>query len=177
MERFAVGGLRDLFAATEAVGDDDRVARRFAHGGKEDAFADAHRQLVFLFLESERAGHAAAAGVGMIDVESELLQHFFLVVEMEDGFVVAVRLNQSFAGQLRKIDFFFEQTEGDQAREKIKESVAVSHQIQQEDIDICEEVQRGLNSRSFDTGRYSVRREAAVHAFHRLLARHLRAAV
>jgi choline monooxygenase len=72
-------------------------------------------------------------------------------------------------------DFFFESTE--QANQKIKESIAVSHQIQQEDIAICEEVQRGLNSRAFSTGRYSVRREAAVHAFHRLLAIHLRAAL
>ncbi len=74
-------------------------------------------------------------------------------------------------------DFFFGQTEGEQARQKIRDSIVVSDQIQQEDIGICEEVQRGLNSRSFDTGRYCVRREAAVHAFHRLLARHLRAAV
>jgi choline monooxygenase len=74
-------------------------------------------------------------------------------------------------------DFFFGQTEREQARQKIQDSIVVSDRIQQEDIDICEEVQRGLNSRSFDTGRYSVRRESGVHAFHRLLSRHLRAIV
>jgi choline monooxygenase len=53
-------------------------------------------------------------------------------------------------------------------------SMEVGHQIQLEDVGICEEVQRGLKSRSFDTGRFSVRREAAGYHFHRLLARRLR---
>jgi choline monooxygenase len=45
--------------------------------------------------------------------------------------------------------------------------------VQREDVQICEEVQRGLASRSFDTGRFSVRREAAGYHFHQLLARKL----
>ncbi|HXG13361.1 MAG TPA: SRPBCC family protein [Gemmataceae bacterium] len=74
-------------------------------------------------------------------------------------------------------DFYFAQTEGPEAQRFIAESIAVGHQIQLEDIGICEEVQRGLASRSFDTGRFSVRREAAGYHFHRLLARQLQAAV
>ncbi len=54
-----------------------------------------------------------------------------------------------------------------------KESIAVAHQIQLEDLTICEEVQKGLASRSFDTGRFSVRRELAGYHFHRVLARWL----
>jgi choline monooxygenase len=72
-------------------------------------------------------------------------------------------------------DFYFAGTEGDEARRFITESIAVAEQVQREDIGICEEVQRGLGSRSFDTGRFSVRREAAGYHFHRLLARQLRA--
>jgi choline monooxygenase len=64
---------------------------------------------------------------------------------------------------------------GGDERERIAASIAVSDQIQAEDGWICEMVQHGLGSRSFETGRYSVRRETAVHAFHCLLARHLRA--
>ena len=45
----------------------------------------------------------------------------------------------------------------------------MADRVQQEDIDICESVQRGLQSRSYDTGRLSVRREAGEHLFHRLL--------
>ena len=48
-------------------------------------------------------------------------------------------------------------------------SIAVSEQIQNEDVAICESVQRGLASRSYDSGRLSVRREAGEHLFHRLL--------
>jgi choline monooxygenase len=70
-------------------------------------------------------------------------------------------------------DFYFENVEGAAARRFNAESIAVGHQIQQEDVDICEDVQRGLASRAFDTGRYSVRREAGVHQFHRLLAQKL----
>jgi choline monooxygenase len=72
-------------------------------------------------------------------------------------------------------DFYFAADTQDAAR-FTSESIAVAHQIQLEDVGICEEVQRGLASRSFDTGRFSVRREAAGFHFHRLLAERLRAA-
>jgi choline monooxygenase len=74
-------------------------------------------------------------------------------------------------------DFYFAETEGPAAERFIADSIAVAHQIQLEDKGICEEVQLGLASRSFDTGRFSVRREVAGYHFHQLLARHLRAAV
>jgi choline monooxygenase len=71
-------------------------------------------------------------------------------------------------------DFYFADTEGEEARRFIAESIAVSHQIQMEDAGICEEVQQGLASSSYSTGRFSVRREAAGYHFHRLLAASLR---
>jgi choline monooxygenase len=71
-------------------------------------------------------------------------------------------------------DFFFGDAATPNPEGYQAESMAVGHQIQLEDVGICEEVQRGLASRSFDTGRYSVRREAGVYHFHRLLAHHLR---
>ncbi len=74
-------------------------------------------------------------------------------------------------------EFYFADTDAPAARQFIAESIAVAEQIQHEDVGICEEVQRGLASRSFTTGRFSVRREAAGYHFHRLLARRLAAAV
>jgi choline monooxygenase len=71
-------------------------------------------------------------------------------------------------------DFYFAEAEGDDAKRFISQSVAVAEQVQQEDIGVCEEVQRGLNSRSYDTGRFSVKREAGGYYFHQLLARQLR---
>jgi choline monooxygenase len=53
------------------------------------------------------------------------------------------------------------------------ESIAVAHQVQLEDLGICEEVQHGLRSGAYDTGRFSVRRESGGYHFHRLLAEHL----
>jgi choline monooxygenase len=55
-------------------------------------------------------------------------------------------------------------------RRRAEESVALGHAIQLEDAGICEDVQRGLASRTYDTGRFSLRREAGVLHFHRLLA-------
>lgn len=65
-------------------------------------------------------------------------------------------------------DYYFGDV-SDTSREKNLASVAISEQIQTEDVAICESVQRGLNSRAYDKGRLSVRREAGEHLFHRLL--------
>jgi choline monooxygenase len=53
-------------------------------------------------------------------------------------------------------------------------SIAVSEQIQDEDVAICVSVQRGLKSGVYDAGRLSVRREGGEHLFHRLLSRDLK---
>jgi choline monooxygenase len=65
-------------------------------------------------------------------------------------------------------DYYFTDA-SEKAREKNLASIAVSERIQDEDVAICESVQRGLSSRSYSTGRLSVRREAGEHLFHRLL--------
>jgi choline monooxygenase len=52
-------------------------------------------------------------------------------------------------------------------------TIDFSDEIQQEDIAICESVQRGLRSRNYDRGRLSVKRENGVHHFHGLLAEYL----
>jgi choline monooxygenase len=69
-------------------------------------------------------------------------------------------------------DYYFADV-SEQARERNVASIAVSEQIQAEDVAICESVHRGLNSRSYSTGRLSVRREAGEHLFHRLLYKDL----
>ena len=53
-------------------------------------------------------------------------------------------------------------------------SVATSDKVQEEDVAICESVQKGLASRAYGAGRLSVKREAGEHLFHRLLARDLK---
>jgi choline monooxygenase len=70
-------------------------------------------------------------------------------------------------------DFYFADV-SDGARAANLASMAVSEQIQDEDVAICVSVQRGLKSGVYDAGRLSVRREAGEHLFHRLLSRDLR---
>jgi choline monooxygenase len=69
-------------------------------------------------------------------------------------------------------DFFF--AEGT-SEDFMRESVIVAEQVQAEDIGVCEEVQRNLNSRSYATGRYSVKRENGGYYFHQMLGRAIQA--
>ena len=65
-------------------------------------------------------------------------------------------------------DYFFADISS-AAQQHHKESIAVSEKVQDEDMAICDSVQRGLSSRAYVAGRLSVRREAGEHLFHRLL--------
>jgi choline monooxygenase len=63
------------------------------------------------------------------------------------------------------------------AAQQHSDSIAVSEKVQDEDMAICDSVQRGLASRAYVTGRLSVRREAGEQLFHRLLHRDLTSAL
>jgi len=66
-------------------------------------------------------------------------------------------------------DFYFPDVVSVEARSRNLASIEVGQRIQDEDVAICKSVQRGLNSRAYNAGRLSVRREAGEHLFHRLL--------
>ena len=66
-------------------------------------------------------------------------------------------------------EWFFHDLSSGVAPERIRRSVAFSDEVQQEDIGLCEHVQKGLRSSTYDRGRYSVKRENGVHHFHMLL--------
>jgi choline monooxygenase len=74
-------------------------------------------------------------------------------------------------------DFFFRDTEGPDAAEFIERSIAASHQVQEEDVAICESVQKGLGSPAYDRGIYAPAIETAAYHFHRLLAADLQGGV
>ena len=65
-------------------------------------------------------------------------------------------------------DYYFADT-SPAAAQHHRESITVSEKVQDEDMAICDSVQRGLASRAYVAGRLSVRREAGEHLFHRLL--------
>jgi choline monooxygenase len=70
-------------------------------------------------------------------------------------------------------DFYFGDV-SEASREYNEQSVNVGNRVQEEDLGICEDVQRGLKSRAYRAGRLSVRREAGEQLFHRLLAADLK---
>jgi choline monooxygenase len=70
-------------------------------------------------------------------------------------------------------DFYFGDI-SDARRDYNEQSVNVGNRVQEEDLGICEDVQRGLKSRAYRAGRLSVRREAGEQLFHRLLAADLK---
>ena len=71
--------LGDLFAATEAVGDDQGFWCRLADGGHQFQFAYCYRDAVLFFFEAEGAGHAAASGGWGLVVDVHLAEDGFFV--------------------------------------------------------------------------------------------------
>jgi choline monooxygenase len=58
--------------------------------------------------------------------------------------------------------------EKDLGSESARKAVAFSDEIQAEDVSICEIVQKNLHSSSYLSGRYSVKQEKGLHAFHQM---------
>ena len=90
---------------------------------------------------------------------------------MDTNWVIPLDVNRTKV----VFDYYFQETEGAQAGDFIRRSISASDIVQQEDTGICEGVQGGLTSRSYDTGRYSASREMGEYHFHQLLAKDLRA--
>lgn len=69
--------------------------------------------------------------------------------------------------------YFYENT----PEHVIAEDISYSHQIQMEDVEICEAVQAGLQSRAYDQGRFSVKREQGVYHFQQMLKQQIKNAL
>ncbi|MEM1095491.1 MAG: aromatic ring-hydroxylating dioxygenase subunit alpha [Bacteroidota bacterium] len=66
-------------------------------------------------------------------------------------------------------DYFYADLDKPGMAEQIASDMKFSDEVQLEDIEICEHVQRGLTSPAYDQGRFSVECEAGVHHFQGLL--------
>jgi choline monooxygenase len=67
-------------------------------------------------------------------------------------------------------EWYFCNPDAPEVKKVIDETIAFSDGIQLEDVGICEAVQRGLRSMTYESGRYSPVRENGVHHFHGLYA-------
>ena len=70
-------------------------------------------------------------------------------------------------------EWFFHDADSANVKARARKAIGFSDTVQQEDANICAAVQRGLQSSTYDRGRYSVKRENGVHHFHMLLSEFL----
>ncbi|MBV1908763.1 MAG: aromatic ring-hydroxylating dioxygenase subunit alpha [Kangiellaceae bacterium] len=68
-------------------------------------------------------------------------------------------------------DYYYADLESESTKKLIKKDTEFSDEVQQEDIDICEKVQVGLNSGSYQAGRLCSKREMGVLHFQNLVRR------
>jgi choline monooxygenase len=90
---------------------------------------------------------------------------------MDTNWVVPLPGNRT----LTVFDYYFAETEGPTAQQFIKRSQAASHQVQVEDVEICQSVQVGLGSRAYNQGRYAPAVEIGEYHFHQLLRQDMEA--
>src|SRR6476646_8497085 len=101
-------------------------------------------------------------------------QHPNLMINCYEGYMdtnYVIPIDQDHCTVI--FDFYFGDV-SESSRAYNTESVNVGNRVQDEDLGICEDVQRGLKSRAYGAGRLSVRREAGEQLFHRLLAADLK---
>ena len=67
-------------------------------------------------------------------------------------------------------DFYFEDVSQENSH-FIDESLKVAHQVQLEDQEICQEVQKGLESAYYQSGPFSLLREQTAYHFHQLISK------
>lgn len=68
-----------------------------------------------------------------------------------------------------RVEFDFYYAQDDEAQSRISRDAEFSDEVQLEDVAICEAVQRGLASGSYEAGRLCPKRESGVWHFHNLL--------
>ncbi|HEY4145787.1 aromatic ring-hydroxylating oxygenase subunit alpha [Pinirhizobacter sp.] len=70
-----------------------------------------------------------------------------------------------------EFDFYYTPDDTPEAQARRAKDIAFSDEVQDEDVAMCEDVQRGLASGSYEAGRLNPLRENAVHHFHEMLRR------
>ncbi len=119
---------------------------------------------------------ATATRLQQDETSNDVAQYFWLFPNLmlnvyADNYSTNLIVPVSAERTLTVFEWYFRDPDSAAAKERVRQTVEFSDEIQIEDINICEAVQRGLRSRTYTRGRYSVKRENGVHHFHGLLAR------
>jgi choline monooxygenase len=125
-------------------------------------------------MKTDQAGeHFYAPGTGLQQAIYFWIFPNLMLNIYPDNISTNVIVPLSAEKTLTIFEWFFHDAHEPKTRERIEKAIAFSDQVQQEDIALCESVQRGLRSSTYDRGRYSVKRENGVHHFHMLLSEFL----
>ena len=107
------------------------------------------------------------------DAESEALYYWIFPNVMLNVYLDNTSINiiipVGHDKTLTIFEWYFQQPGTGEGWNSMQEIITFSDQIQQEDIEICETVQKGLQSKAYDRGRFSVKRENGVHHFQSLI--------
>jgi hypothetical protein len=95
--------LPNHFAAAEAVGNDEFIVRRIAHGGQQHALATIQTDLIMVGFVSKRPGHPAAPGVRNVAIEPGFPQEIGFALEVKDRLVMTMPVDQGFAAQCGRL--------------------------------------------------------------------------
>lgn len=96
-----------------------------------------------------------------------------LMINLYDGLMDVNVVIPEEVDRCRVIFEFYFQDVSKKNSSFIEQSFKVAHQVQLEDQGICEEVQKGLQSAYYRSGRFSVSREKTAYHFHQLLAKEM----
>jgi choline monooxygenase len=94
----------------------------------------------------------------------------FMIDTYPDNLSVNVLKPLSVDKSLLTFEWYFKPDLDETAKETM---VRFADEVQYEDIEICEYVQQGLKSRSYNRGRFSARHENGVHHFQSLVHEYL----
>src|SRR3979411_2587604 len=97
MKGVPIGTLSDLFAATEAVSNDQPVVRGLTDCWQQFEFANGLGNFVLVMFKAERACHPAAPGRGRMEINADPLQDGLFRRHVHDRLVMAVPMQQCLA--------------------------------------------------------------------------------
>ena len=71
-------------------------------------------------------------------------------------------------------DYYFNDFTSSESLRRIEEDIIFNDEVQKEDIFIYEKVQRGLESKGYENGRFSPKEETGVYHFQSLLKKYFK---
>jgi len=90
MQRVSSSALLNLFAATEAVGDDEPIGGRVPYCRQQFKFANRDRNRILFFFKSEGSSHSATSGRRHFVIHPEPPQNRFLICHLQGRLLMAM---------------------------------------------------------------------------------------